>query len=97
MSAVTPSKYFEIEKYSHHFVLRNMSPSGQQVAERFARNYIQYGMIKVGRFFKRGPVKVFAAKISRKNEIRFHDVIEFLEKELQAQTSPAEATAPVPA
>ena len=72
MSAVTPSKYFEIERYSHHFVLRNMSPSGQQVAERFARNYIQYGMIKVGRFFKRGPVKVFAAKIARKNEIRFH-------------------------
>lgn len=72
MSAVTPSKYFEIDRFSHHFVLRNMSPSGQQVAERFARNYIQYGMIKVGRFFKRGPVKVFAAKIARKNEIRFH-------------------------
>lgn len=72
MSAVTPSKYFEIERYSHHFVLRNMSPSGQQIAERFARNYIQYGMVRVGRFFKRGPVKVFAAKIARKNEIRFH-------------------------
>ena len=72
MSAVTPSKYFEIEKYSHHFVLRNMSPAGQAIAEKFARNYIQYGMIKVGRYFKRGPVKVFAAKIARKNEIRFH-------------------------
>ena len=35
--------------------------------------------------------------INSENEIRFHDVIEFLEKELQAQTSPAEAPAPVPA
>lgn len=72
MNAVQPSKYFEIEKCSHHFVLKKMSPSGQQIAEKFARNYIQYGMIKVGRYFKRGPVKVFAAKVTRKNEIRFH-------------------------
>ncbi|MFN7561319.1 MAG: STAS domain-containing protein [Prosthecobacter sp.] len=35
--------------------------------------------------------------INAENEIRFHDVIEFLEKELQAQTNPAEAPAPVPA
>lgn len=67
-----PSKYFEVEIYSHHFVVKNMSPSGQQITERFARNYIQYGMVKVGRFFKRGPVKVFAAKVAKKNEIRFH-------------------------
>jgi hypothetical protein len=72
MNAVTPSKYFEIGKFSHHFVLSNMSPSGQQIAARFARNYIQYGMVKTGRFLKRGAVKVFAAKIARKNEIRFH-------------------------
>lgn len=72
MNAVQPSKYFEIDKFSHHFVVKNMSPSGQAIVEKFARNYIQYGMVKVGRFFKRGPVKVFAAKIARKNQIRFH-------------------------
>lgn len=72
MNVVQPSKYFEIERYSHHFVLKNMSPSGRRVAEKFARNYIQYGMIRVGRFFQRGGVKTFAANIARKNEIRFH-------------------------
>ncbi|MFM2168460.1 MAG: hypothetical protein RIS79_2831 [Verrucomicrobiota bacterium] len=35
--------------------------------------------------------------INAENEIRFHDVIEFLEKELQAETAPGEHPAPVPA
>lgn len=72
MNAVQPSKYFEVDRFSHHFVVKNMSPSGQQIVERFVRNYIQYGMIKTGRFNRRGPVKVFAAKVARKNQIRLH-------------------------
>lgn len=67
-----PWKYFEIDRFSHHFVVKKMSPRGQQVAEAFARNYIQYGIVKVGRVFKRAPIKVFAAKITSRNEIRFH-------------------------
>lgn len=72
MVTLAPSKYFEIEKFSHHFVVKNMSPSGQKIVEAFARNYIQYGMIKVGRVFKRGPLKVFASRTACKNESRFH-------------------------
>lgn len=72
MSAIQPSKYFEVERYSHHFVLKNMSAAGRQIAEKFARLYVQYGLVKVGRQYRRAPVKVFAARISKKNEIRFH-------------------------
>lgn len=67
-----PWKYFEIDIFSHHFVVKKMSPRGQQIAEAFARNFIQYGLVKVGRVFKRAPVKVFAAKVANRNEIRFH-------------------------
>lgn len=72
MSAVQPSKYFHIDKFSHHFVVKNMSPSGVQITERFVRQYIQFGMVKVGRFYKRGALRVFAAKIASKGEIRLH-------------------------
>lgn len=67
-----PWKYFEVDVFSHHFVVKKMSPRGQQVAESFARNFIQYGVVKIGRVFKRAPVKVFAAKVAKRNEIRFH-------------------------
>lgn len=72
MDLSKPLPYFTVERFSHHFVVKDMSPMGQAAAEAFARNYIQYGMIKIGRFFKRGPIKVFAAKVSGDNEIRFH-------------------------
>lgn len=72
MNAVEPSKYFELEKYSHHFVLRNLSPSGQSLANRFARNYIQYGMIQEGRHKRWGAIKTFAANVRKKSEVRFH-------------------------
>lgn len=72
MDLSKPLLYFTVEKFSHHFVIKDMSPMGQAAAEAFARNYIQFGMIKIGRFFKRGPVKVFAAKVTGDNEIRFH-------------------------
>ena len=35
--------------------------------------------------------------INAENQVRFHDVIEFLEKELKAQAAPADQPAPVPA
>lgn len=72
MSITQPLKYFEIEIYSHHVVLKNLSPSGFQIVSKFVRNYIEYGMIKTGRFFRRGAVKVYAARIERKNQVRLH-------------------------
>lgn len=67
-----PSKYFEIDIFSHHFVVRNMSSSGQQIAKKFARNYIQYGWEGGGRNRQYVGLKTYAAYIPKKNEIRFH-------------------------
>ncbi len=73
MSAVVqPSPYFEIEKYSHHFKLRNMSPSGFQLVQKFVRQYIQFGWKQVGRVRMRAALKTYAARCSRKNEVRLH-------------------------
>lgn len=72
MTLATPLKYFDVRIFSHHFVINNTSPGGQQLVDTFARNYIQFGLVKVGRIFKRMPIKVFAAKTLCKNETRFH-------------------------
>lgn len=72
MDLTKPLPYFRVERYSHHFVVKEMSPLGQRAAETFVRNYIQYGMIKTGRMWRRGPIRVFAAKVNRENEIRLH-------------------------
>lgn len=67
-----PSKYFEVGIFSHNFVVSKMSPAGQQIAKRFARNYIQYGYVGMGRNREYKGIQTFAAYIPKKNEIRFH-------------------------
>lgn len=67
-----PSKYFEIDIFSHHFVVKNMSPAGQNIAKKFARNYIEYNWVRQnGRNMKVG-VQTYAAYIYNKNVIHFH-------------------------
>lgn len=67
-----PSKYFEVDIFSHNFVVRNMSVAGQQIAKKFARNYIQYGWVGSGRNKEYRGIQTYAAYIPKKNEIRFH-------------------------
>ncbi len=64
--------YFDIDKYSHHFVIRNISPIGQQLLIKFATNYIQWGFAGFGRFAKRVAVKTFGARVRPLNHYHFH-------------------------
>lgn len=73
MHDIEPNKkLFDIEIYSHYFVAKNVTPRGEQILNGFARRYIQFGLVKVGRMFKRMPVKVFASKVVPKKHFRFH-------------------------
>jgi superfamily II DNA or RNA helicase len=69
-------KYFKVDVYSHHFVLSRVQALGQNVVESFARNYVQFGLVKQGRKFVKAPIKVFAARVGRGvdriHEYRFH-------------------------
>ena len=65
-------QYFKVDVYSHHFVLSRVTPRGREVIEGFARNYIQYGLVKQGRRFVRAPVKVFGSRVADYCEYRFH-------------------------
>lgn len=65
-------KYFKVERYSHCFVVTPLAPRGQEIIMTFAANYVQMGMVKVGRVFRRMPIKVFAARCPKRREVRFH-------------------------
>lgn len=69
-------QYFAVDVYSHHFVISRVQARGQEVVESFARQYIQFGLVKEGRRFIRAPVKVFAARVRGSlgsvMEYRFH-------------------------
>ena len=64
--------YFEIDKYSHHFVIRNISPIGQQLVFKFANTQIQWKMDGFGMYARRVAHKVFGAKVRPLNHYRFH-------------------------
>lgn len=66
------SQYFKIDLYSHHFTLTKVQPRGREVIEKFAKNYVQMGMVKVGRKFIRAPIKVFGTRVANYLEYRFH-------------------------
>jgi hypothetical protein len=63
-----PDKYFEIEIYSHHFVVRNMSPRGLDLAKRFARRFIEYKWENR----QRVAFQTYASYIPKKNSVHFH-------------------------
>lgn len=72
MSDHQPQLYFTLEKFSHHFVVKKMSPMGQAAAEAFARKFIQFKWRTFrGRSFKEAD-RVYAAKVGPENELRFH-------------------------
>lgn len=64
------STYFEIDIFSHHFVVKNMSPKGQELAKKFARNFIEFQYDYKLR--QNVGVQTFAAFIPKKNHIHFH-------------------------
>lgn len=66
------SQYFRIDLYSHHFTLTRIQPRGREVIERFAKNFVQMGLVKVGRKFIRAPIKVFGTRSADMQEYRFH-------------------------
>ena len=75
MELVVTVKYFSVGVYSHHFVLSQVQALGLNVIESFAKQFVQFGLIKKGRKFIRAPIKVFAARIGksdRVHEYRFH-------------------------
>lgn len=72
MTIATPIKYFDVEIYSHHFVIKNASAQGQQVILNFAANFIQYELVKENRVWKRKGTRIFGARTACKNESRFH-------------------------
>lgn len=65
-------QYFKVDVYSHFFKLTFCSPRGREVATQFAKNYIQMGLVRVGRKFIRAPLKVFGARVRDGSEFRFH-------------------------
>lgn len=67
-----PSKYFEVELYSHNFVVKNMSPSGRQIAMKFARNFIEYGWVRQNGRNQKVGIQTWASYVAAKNEIHFH-------------------------
>lgn len=72
MSDHQPQLYFTLEKFSHHFVVKKMSPMGQAAAEAFARKFIQFKWRTYrGISFKEAD-RVYAARVAPENELRFH-------------------------
>lgn len=63
-----PEKYFEIDIFSHFFVVRNMSARGQEIAKRFARRFIEFKWDRGHRI----PFQVYASYIPKKNRMHFH-------------------------
>jgi superfamily II DNA or RNA helicase len=75
MGLIVTVKYFSVNVYSHYFVLNKVQALGQNVVESFARQYVQFGLVKKGRKFMKAPIKVFAARVGssdRVHEYRFH-------------------------
>lgn len=63
-----PDKYFEIDIFSHHFVVKNMSPRGFEIATKFARRFIEYKWDRG----QKVAVQTYAAFIRKKGHIHFH-------------------------
>ena len=68
MADIQPSKYFEVDIFSHHFVVKKMSPRGIEIAKKFAKNYIEFKWDR-GR---KVPFQTYASYIPIKNNIHFH-------------------------
>ena len=63
-----PDKYFEIDIFSHHFVVKNMSPRGLEIAKKFARRFIEFKWDRG----QKVAVQTYASYIPKKGHIHFH-------------------------
>jgi len=63
---------FIIKKYSHYFIIHPNTSSGKTVCMALAKKFTQYGMIREGRRYRYGPIKVFAAANKERTWYRFH-------------------------
>ncbi len=66
------STYFKIDLYSHHFTLTRVQARGREVIDVFAKQYMQFGFVKVGLRFVRVPTKVYGERIRNGEQYRFH-------------------------
>jgi hypothetical protein len=64
--------YFDVDRFSHHFVVRDLSAAGIQIINEFASQYVEFGWVGSGRFARRVPLRVYAAKVKPQNLYRFH-------------------------
>lgn len=64
--------YFNIDRYTNHFTVTRYNPLSEKIIKDFCRQYIQYGLIKVGYKWAKVPMKVFAAHCPLEREYRFH-------------------------
>lgn len=64
--------YFNVDRFSHHFVVRDLSAAGIQIINTFASQYVEWGWVGSGRFSRKVPLRVFAAKVKPQNLYRFH-------------------------
>lgn len=70
---MTTPTYFKVDKFSHHFVVSQISPITGPTILGFVRDYIQYGIARVNGVYKRMPLKVFAARDKSTNSFRLHN------------------------
>lgn len=65
-------QYFNVERFSHHFVVKDLSATGIQIINAFASQYIEMDWVGSGRFARKMPVRIYAAKVKPENIYRFH-------------------------
>lgn len=66
------SKYFSIEKRSHHFLITDVQGRAREVIENFAKQYIQYSFRRISGRWKKEAVKIWASRTHDAREYRFH-------------------------
>lgn len=66
------SKYFSIEKRSHHFLITDVQGRAREVIENFAKQYIQYKFNRIRGKWRREAFKIWASRTHDAREYRFH-------------------------
>lgn len=61
-----------ITKGSHFFKLSTISPRVRPIVVEFAKRFVKYQFVRVGRSFQRKPHVIFCAATADKAEYRFH-------------------------
>jgi superfamily II DNA or RNA helicase len=57
---------------SHNFTVTRITPRARAAVDSFARQYVQYGLVRNRNRLERAPLRVFAAATADRREYRFH-------------------------